>query len=284
MVCSAGALQTPPLLLRSKFAHPLIGSQLTIHPVLGVGGLYANDDRTDLNRGVSMGVVVRSPPIAPKEDPTHPVAIETPPIHSGLMGIIAPYRSALGFKIATLGWKNLSCFIGISRDRSQPQNRVGVDANGDMVIHYRVAEHDKPMLIAGLESMVRLTYAAGARMIFVSHSSMPWFVGAKSKPDRKSREEAQRFEEFVDMVKQDPIEPFKMSVVTAHHMSSCRMAADPSQGPVGPNGELFECRNLFVADGSVLPTSLGINPMVTIEAFAHMISSDVIQRLQDMSK
>ena len=57
-----------------------------------------------------------------------------------------------------------------------------------------------------------------------------------------------------------------------------------SKGVVNPDGETFEIKNLFIADGSVLPTSLGINPMITIEAMSIMISKHVLARLRSMSE
>lgn len=44
IISAAGSLQTPPLLLRSGLQHPLVGANLTIHPVLGVGGIYPDKD------------------------------------------------------------------------------------------------------------------------------------------------------------------------------------------------------------------------------------------------
>lgn len=52
-----------------------------------------------------------------------------------------------------------------------------------------------------------------------------------------------------------------------------------SAGPVDPNGESWECKNLFVADASVFPTSLGINPMITVEAVSYMLSRGIMRRL-----
>ena len=60
------------------------------------------------------------------------------------------------------------------------------------------------------------------------------------------------------------------------------MHTNKTLGAVQTTGETWECDNLYVADASVMPTSLGINPMLTVEAFAYMISKNVIQRLKDI--
>jgi choline dehydrogenase-like flavoprotein len=59
------------------------------------------------------------------------------------------------------------------------------------------------------------------------------------------------------------------------------MSANKNDGPTKPTGELYDCSNVFIADASVLPTSLGINPMITIEAISRMISRNVIKRLNE---
>jgi choline dehydrogenase-like flavoprotein len=55
VVCSAGALHTPALLLRSGFRHPQIGRHLGLHPVLAVMGVLPEVE-TGLATGVGMGV------------------------------------------------------------------------------------------------------------------------------------------------------------------------------------------------------------------------------------
>lgn len=64
-------------------------------------------------------------------------------------------------------------------------------------------------------------------------------------------------------------------LVTVHPLGGCPMADDASDGVVNDKGQVF-CgnagtevhRNLYVADGSVIPTSLGVNPLLTISALA----------------
>jgi long-chain-alcohol oxidase len=45
------------------------------------------------------------------------------------------------------------------------------------------------------------------------------------------------------------------------------------------NGEVWDVKGLYVVDGSVLPTNLGVNPMVTIEAAAHKIARGMAAKL-----
>jgi cholesterol oxidase len=53
------------------------------------------------------------------------------------------------------------------------------------------------------------------------------------------------------------------------------MAESPDKGVVGFNGEVFGHPNLFVADGSVVPANLGVNPSLTITALAEYIASQI---------
>ena len=59
------------------------------------------------------------------------------------------------------------------------------------------------------------------------------------------------------------------SIFTAHQMGGCRMTHDPSSRVVGTDHRVEGFENLYVVDGSVLPTSLGVNPSETIYALAH---------------
>ena len=65
---------------------------------------------------------------------------------------------------------------------------------------------------------------------------------------------------------------------TAHILGGCCMGESPEKGVVGTNGEVFGHPNLFVADGSVIPANLGVNPSLTITALAEHIMSQIPEK------
>jgi cholesterol oxidase len=65
---------------------------------------------------------------------------------------------------------------------------------------------------------------------------------------------------------------------TAHILGGCCMAETPDKGVVGLNGEVFGHPNLYVADGSVIPANLGVNPSLTITALSEYIMSRIREK------
>jgi cholesterol oxidase len=61
-------------------------------------------------------------------------------------------------------------------------------------------------------------------------------------------------------------------LVTVHPLGGCAMASDREHGVVDPFGRVFGCDGLYVADGSILPGPVGVNPSMTIAALAERIA------------
>jgi cholesterol oxidase len=57
------------------------------------------------------------------------------------------------------------------------------------------------------------------------------------------------------------------------------MGASAATGVVDYKGEVFGHPGLFVADGSIVPKALGLNPSRTIAALAEFIAADLVARL-----
>ena len=61
--------------------------------------------------------------------------------------------------------------------------------------------------------------------------------------------------------------------MTAHCMGGCAMGATPEQGVIDAQNRVFNYRNLYVVDGSMLSANLGVNPSLTITALAERAMS-----------
>ncbi len=62
-------------------------------------------------------------------------------------------------------------------------------------------------------------------------------------------------------------------LVTPHPLGGCSMAQTPEEGVVNHRGEVFGYRNLYVADGSIVPRAIGLNPSKTIAALSERIAA-----------
>ena len=67
-------------------------------------------------------------------------------------------------------------------------------------------------------------------------------------------------------------------LVTVHPLGGCPMGDDISKGVVSPEGEVFNYPNLYVTDGSIVPSAVGPNPSKTIGALAERVSEHIIRR------
>lgn len=83
---------------------------------------------------------------------------------------------------------------------------------------------------------------------------------------------------------------FGDNLVTVHPLGGCRMSDDPCCGPLNHLGQVYDMAHescgydrqpkihhgLYVADGSVMSTSLGVNPYMTIGAMAERIAHHIV--------
>jgi cholesterol oxidase len=69
-----------------------------------------------------------------------------------------------------------------------------------------------------------------------------------------------------------PTWSMERKLLTPHPLGGCGMGNTISNGVVNHQGEVFGYRNLFVADASIVPEALGVNPSRTIGALAERIA------------
>ena len=154
----------------------------------------------------------------------------------------------------------LAVIAVILRDRGSGRVRIGRD--GEPIATYRLAEDDARRLATGIDGAGRIMAAAGAREIFTANGRMQRVATTASRRARY------RFG------------PGRGALYSFHIMGSARMGGSPDLSAAAPSGETWDVRNLVVADGSAFPTASGVNPMITIEAIAHLNARRLAERLR----
>jgi cholesterol oxidase len=75
----------------------------------------------------------------------------------------------------------------------------------------------------------------------------------------------------------DPVWHLGKRVITVHPLGGVPMGRGPSEGVVNEWGEVFGHPNLYVADGSVMPGTVGPNPSLTIAALADRFADGILE-------
>jgi long-chain-alcohol oxidase len=261
VVAAAGAIQTPALLRRSGLQSPQIGRNLRLHPATGVFGFF--DEEVRPWEGTMQAIYSDQ---FRDLDGGYGVKFETAAFHPSLFAAFAPWRSAGQYRELAGRIRDASLVGVLLRDHGVGEVRVGRD--GEPVVHYRLTPEDVAHVRTGLDGAARILEAAGARKVVSAHSRYVSY-----EPGSGSRE---RFLADADACGYGA---GRCVFFSFHLMGSARMGASPAVSACGPEGEAWEARNLVVADGSTFPTASGVNPMISIEAIAHMNACALVARL-----
>ncbi len=259
VVCAAGAIHTPALLLRSGLGNRHIGSHLHMHPTTAVYSLFEEPVRGW--EGVPMAV--HADRHTNLDGKGYGVRLETAPLHPGIAALAIPWRDADTHATLMRQLDHLANIIILARDTSA--GRVDLNRHGNPVLRYRLNADDIRHLLVGITEALKIHEAAGAVEIHA-----PQQMGFARGGD---------FDDFLGTVWDAGLPRLGCPLFSAHQMSTCRVGANSAQGAVDPGGESFEVRNLFVADASVLPTASGVNPMLTTMSTAHYLAQHIKSRL-----
>lgn len=267
VVSSAGTLHTPGLLLRSGLSNPHIGRNLHLHPTTVTYGMY---EQTICGwQGAPMTRLISE--FADYRKDGYGFILECAPVHPGIAALTLPWQNGLQHKQIMERVGHLSNIITIIRDHDG--GRVTIDRKGRPLWHYTLSNRDRETLARGVQESFRVHEAAGALEISAPHSP-PITAIFDGAPRKEYILPALNYH-----VQKRGYRANGFALFSAHQMSSARMGGNPMLGAFDPFGESFEVRNLFVADGSALPTAVGRNPMITIMSVAHRISQYIIQRV-----
>lgn len=255
VVLAAGSIHTPAILLRSGIQHPSIGKNLFFHPTVGVTGIY--DRKIDPSKGVMMSAVNKQ---HTQLDGNFGYWIETPPLHPGVGALALPWENAAQHKRDLLQSANMAAFIVLTRDKFG--GRVSVDAKGNPIVDYQLHAFDRQHMLRGIRKAFEIHQAAGASQVIFPHATRKIYNLQTNKKASSA---------WLDQMQNWGWKANQGAIFTAHQMGTCAMGTDANRHPVDLKGQLKSHKGLYIADGSLLPSAAGVNPMMTIMALADWV-------------
>lgn len=254
-VLAAGGIGTPGILLRSGLGDGVVGRRTFLHPVVAVSARYADDvnpfygapqsvaSHAHADRGPDVGYFLEAAPL-------HPMLAAM-----ALSGMGEDHRQA----IAEL--PRLAAHIALLIDGHHddvPGGTVELRPSGSPVLDYPIPPRLWEAAKAALRTLVRVNLAAGAEWVRSGHD--PAVV------IRSERE--------LGLVDRAPYATHALSLFSAHVMGGAPLGDDPARSVVRSEDlRHHRVEDLFVCDGSLFPTSLGVNPQESIYGLAHLFAS-----------
>lgn len=256
-VLAGGAINSPALLLRSGVTDGgRVGRRTFIHPAVGVSGIYADPIRASsgapqsaashhfVDRGNDMGMFLEAAPLYPTF-----AAVTTP-------GYGAEHAAALK------GLVNATSHVAILIDGfhdDEAGGTVKLRPSGAPVLDYPLTDRHWEAIRFAHKRLAELNFAAGAKRFLTIHDPPV---------------EVQSSQQIDGVLDAAPWRPHTLPVFTAHLMGGCAMGDDPATSVVrSADLRHHALANLYVMDGSVFPTSLGVNPQESIYGLVRLMAT-----------
>ncbi|GAA5798790.1 hypothetical protein HPULCUR_004196 [Helicostylum pulchrum] len=277
VIISCGALNTPTILRNSGLSNPNIGKHLRLQPINFSFGFF--DEPINQNKGPLITHVCNVSDNCQGDN--YGAKIEEGSLLPGTLANKLPWLGAAKHKELILRRDCMVSLLNVIRDKDSI-GTVEYDKSSSIPVYdYSLSKHDELSLTICIERNVKILAAAGAREIYTGQANVKPFTfrqGEKSSVDNP------RFIKWLESVRKGGILTTSTALISVHQLGSCRMGITPKLSVVQPTGETWEVKNLHVADGSVFPTAVGVNPMVTIEAIALDISRSIISKMKNTSR
>jgi choline dehydrogenase-like flavoprotein len=239
VVVAAGTLHTPALLKRSGIRSAALGHNMTLHPATKCMGIF--DEEIRGWEGIPQALGVEAPAL-------EGIKFEGAFVPPAVGAVAIPH---IGSKHAAAmeAYDRLATYGFMVKDRP---NGWLLMRGLESVPFYTPGEHEMDRFRQGVPVLAEILLAAGARSVLTPVSSFPEIHTAA---------ELERFRHHRFSAGEIEISAF-------HPLGTARMAEDLDDGVCDTEGRVFGTKGLYVADGSMVPTSLGVNPQITIMALA----------------
>lgn len=261
IIAAGGSIGTSALLLRSGLASrlPRLGHGFTCHPAFILVAEHAqpitnwvgHPKSFFLDRAEEEGFVLETCMYFPFTTAKNLTGLGTE--HAAMMQ----------------AFDRLQMILVLACDKAVEENRIEVDRAGRPVVHYTFTPGVVDSLAAATRAAARIFFGAGAVRVHAPTAD----------PHILTRGEIDRIDERITA---EHFRPGTTSVSAAHLMGGCGMGGSAASSVCDAWGRVHGIPWLRVADSSLFPDSLEINPYLTVMALADRAAEAVRRDLPEL--
>jgi choline dehydrogenase-like flavoprotein len=249
VIVACGAIQTPLLLQAHRLGRPskLLGKNFTCHPNVKVLAVYPFELRAW--KGVSQAGQIR-------EFEARGIKLAENMVPPGALASQLPFHGSEAWEL--LQDYNRMALTGVLIEDSTTGSvaRAPFGLGG---ARYALTDYDHERLLEGVKRLAELHFSMGATKVLLpfAHMHLCHSVDELQKITPKT-------------IKKSTLDMF-----TVHLMGTAQIGSRAEQSVVDPSGQLWDLPGCYVADASLFPSAVGVNPQVSIMALAMLVASRV---------
>lgn len=249
-IIAAGTLLTPALLEASGLGHASgqLGRNLSIHPASAARAVF--DEDLDPWSGVPQSAYID----ALQNEGIMFEGISGPPDQTAA----STPRAGAEHRELMLKARRTASFGVMVHDTGRGTVKRQL---GQTVIRYDLHPDDAARFQKGMATLAEVFFAAGAREVIVPLAGVPTLRNGDVTP-----------------LTGRPIQPKHVAAMAFHPLGTARAGADPTTSVVDPDLRVHGIEGIHVSDGSVVPSSLGVNPQITIMALATRLAYSLLNK------
>lgn len=253
VVLACGTIQTPTLLLRMGLANSSgqLGRNLSIHPAASAVADF--DEEIHAWDSIPQGYSI-------EEFHDEGMLFEGAFVPLDVLAGLFPFHGRPYVELMER-YKHLAAFGFLVKDTSR--GRVVLGPGGKELVLYNLNKRDRRTLQKGLEILARIYFAAGARKVVPGVRGFDILHQASE----------------LDRLRNAKLKASDFELSAYHPLGTARMGANPQRSVVGSSHETHDHPGLFIVDGACIPSSLGVNPMMTIMAMATRAAGTIAAKL-----
>ncbi len=252
VVMAAGTLHSPLILMRSRIGRRSgqVGRDITLHPAFRVGAFF--DDPIYNWRGALQGAYCTHP----TDDRLIFIGASAP---VNFLTATVPGLGPAWVQQLRSQMRHMATFGGMVHDKAG--GRIWTRLGSEPVITYRLNPQDKASMLEGMRFLAEAFFAAGAREVLLP------IIGLEPIKDMDQLR-------HLDL----PSMPgSRIECLSFHPLGSCRMGTDPHRAVVDVEGQCFDVQGLWIADGSVFPSSVGVNTQIPVMTMAARTAAAILE-------